>query len=190
MERFSYSYSREEIYQAVWSEPIRDACKTFGVTEIALAKVCWRMNVPRPKHGYWLRRSIGQELPRKPLPATAPDTPTRFEGDRWVEPAPEPSRPATEKPKPQPIAVEPIVVPETLGTLHPCLAGALDDIRGGSKHLWECHRWRGTIPILVSEGSLDRALRVMSALMFALETRRWKVEVLPLTNALPEGGRY
>jgi hypothetical protein len=54
-----FSYSREEIYAAVWSQPLRDACKQFGVSDVGLSKVCRRLDIPRPKRGYWLRRSIG-----------------------------------------------------------------------------------------------------------------------------------
>jgi len=188
MERFSFT--REQIYAAVWSEPMRDACKQFGVTAVALAKVCRRLNVPRPRQGHWLRKSIGHEPPKKALPAAGADTPLRWEGERWVEPAPEPPRPATEKLPPPRLAVEPMVVPETIGKLHPRLAGAMNEIRKASKQIWEFRRWRRTVPVVASEAALDRALRIMNALMFALEGRDWKVEVRAERDASPDGGRY
>jgi len=58
------------------------------------AKVCRRLNIPRPKHGYWLRRSIGQDPPNRALPAAGPDTPQTWEGERRVAPAPGGEAPA------------------------------------------------------------------------------------------------
>jgi hypothetical protein len=91
-------------------------------------------------------------------------------------------RDATEKSKPPPIVIEPIVVPETISKLHPCLKDAMADIRRASKNVFQHRRWRGTIPVLASEAALDRALRIMNALMLTLEARGWHVEVRARPN--------
>jgi hypothetical protein len=173
MERFSHS--REEIYEAVWSAPMRDACKRFGVTDVALGKVCKRLNVPRPKQGYWQRRAIGQTPPTVPLPTVIPGAPTRWEGERSIEPKRVVATP-TETP---PVSVEPIPVPDVIEDLHPALKAVIPDMRRVSKDLWGFHRWNGTIPVLASEAMLDRALRIMNALLHALEARGHRFEVTP-----------
>jgi hypothetical protein len=166
---------------------MRDACKKFGISDVALAKICRRMSVPRPRQGYWLRRSIGQDPPRKPLPTAGPDTPSRWEGERWVDPEPLPA-PAT--PEPPAIAVDPIVVGAVLGKLHPGLSVAMDAVREASKAIWEFRRWRRTVPVLASYASLDRALRIMNTLMHALDDRGWRVEVRMERSGGPDGTRF
>lgn len=46
---------REEVYAAVWSEPVRDAARKFGVSDVMLRKICRKLNVPLPPQGYWVR---------------------------------------------------------------------------------------------------------------------------------------
>lgn len=174
MERFSYS--REEIYAAVWAQPMRDACKQFGISDVAFAKVCRRLKVPRPKHGYWLRKSIGQDPPKKALPAAGPETPQTWEGQRWREPAPSPSAPGAESSRParDPTLDEHIEVPDTIGELHPILLASAKLLeKPGAAARWE----RPCVSINVSPPLLDRALRIMQALFLALEKRGLRVEV-------------
>ena len=171
MERFSYS--REELHAAVWSAPMRDACKRFGVSDVALGKVCRRLNVPRPKQGYWQRHAIGKAEPTVPLPPAAPGAPARWEGQRMTDPEPNATAPAEAAPAP----VDPIPVPGALGKLHPALSATMAEIVRVSKDIWTSHRWNGAIPVLASSASLDRGLRIMNALYMALETRGHRVEV-------------
>ena len=51
--------SVEELYQLVWEQPIHALAKEFGLSDVGLAKVCKRHNIPRPERGHWatLRRS-------------------------------------------------------------------------------------------------------------------------------------
>ena len=174
IERFSYS--REEMFAAVWAQPMRDACKRFGISDVALAKICRRLKVPRPNHGYWLRRSIGQDPPRKALPAEGPDTPPRWEGQRWREPVPDPPAPGAESSRParDPRLDERIEVSDTVAELHPVLRAStrLLEKRGAAAR-WE----RPCVSIDVSPPLLDRALRIMHALFLALEKRGLRVEV-------------
>jgi hypothetical protein len=40
----------------------------YGVSDVALAKVCKRLGVPKPGIGYWNRVQHGQTPRRPPLP--------------------------------------------------------------------------------------------------------------------------
>lgn len=64
--------SRSELYDRVWQEPMLKIAKEFGVSSSYLARVCTRLNVPRPKRGYWARIAAGQRAPKATLPEALP----------------------------------------------------------------------------------------------------------------------
>ena len=49
------SLTREALYELVWSKPMRELAPTLNITDVGLAKMCKRLNIPRPKQGYWLK---------------------------------------------------------------------------------------------------------------------------------------
>jgi hypothetical protein len=63
-------YSRQELYDLVWSTPASKLAPDFGISDVALAKRCTKLNVPRPSLGYWAKVAAGQTPPKKPLPPT------------------------------------------------------------------------------------------------------------------------
>lgn len=66
------NFSRQELYQRVWSEPLTAVAKDVGLSSNALAKICNRLLVPYPPRGYWAKKGVGKAPSRPPLPA-APD---------------------------------------------------------------------------------------------------------------------
>jgi hypothetical protein len=60
--------SREDMYELVWSKPMRDLAKDFGISDVALAKRCKSLGIPVPGRGYWARVDAGQELHKPKLP--------------------------------------------------------------------------------------------------------------------------
>ncbi len=63
-------YSRQELYDLVWSTPASKLAGEFGISDVAIAKRCKKLNVPRPSLGYWAKVAAGQTLPKTPLPPT------------------------------------------------------------------------------------------------------------------------
>src|SRR5438067_10408421 len=61
--------TREELYKLVWSKPITIVAKEFGMSDVGLAKVCTKLNVPKPYRGYWQLVEAGRSLTISPLPA-------------------------------------------------------------------------------------------------------------------------
>lgn len=58
-------FSREELFVLVWEKPTRDVAKELGVSDVAVGKLCARLQVPKPPRGYWARvRSL--KTPRRP----------------------------------------------------------------------------------------------------------------------------
>ena len=46
-------YDRHKLYEEIWSEPIQHVAKRYRISDVALAKVCRKLNIPRPGRGYW-----------------------------------------------------------------------------------------------------------------------------------------
>jgi len=66
--------SREQLYEEVWQTPIHRLCSKYGLSDVGLAKVCRRMDIPRPPRGYWRRRTTGAKTRRPPLQPAGEDT--------------------------------------------------------------------------------------------------------------------
>jgi AcrR family transcriptional regulator len=63
------AFSREELYQRVWSKPLRLVAEELGVSGNALAKICSRLLVPYPSRGHWSKVNGGKAPVRPSLPA-------------------------------------------------------------------------------------------------------------------------
>lgn len=62
---------RRELYDLVWSQPLRTLSERFGISDVALRKCCQRSAIPTPERGYWARKDAGKEtfvtaLPERP----------------------------------------------------------------------------------------------------------------------------
>jgi hypothetical protein len=44
--------TRQALYDQVWSTPMTKLAKEYGISDVALAKICKKLNVPYPQRGY------------------------------------------------------------------------------------------------------------------------------------------
>lgn len=76
------TFQRDQLYDEIWSVPILQLAKQYGLSDVGLAKICTKMKIPRPPRGYWAKRSYGQPT-TKPILRPAPaDTPTEITVNR------------------------------------------------------------------------------------------------------------
>ena len=61
-------YEREKLYDEVWAEPVSIVAKRYGVSDVALHKICKRLNIPVPPRGYWAKIRSGEKIKKTPLP--------------------------------------------------------------------------------------------------------------------------
>ena len=59
--------SRQELFEQVWSQPRTKLAKMFGVSDVAIAKVCRKHDIPLPGLGYWAKAAAGKAPPRPKL---------------------------------------------------------------------------------------------------------------------------
>lgn len=61
-------YDPKTLYDQVWAQPVQVVAKSYGVSGVAIAKTCRKLQIPIPPRGYWARIRTGQKLRRPPLP--------------------------------------------------------------------------------------------------------------------------
>lgn len=139
------------------------------------------MDIPKPPPGYWRRIETGQKIKIPPLPSPKEKTLLRT----WIYPHVEVE--ITDPQTAELLAFETqtenkITVPETLKDPHTLIAAykakrekrAAKKTRDVSDDLDETDDF---LNIYVSDGSLERALRMMDAVLKALESRGYKIRV-------------
>jgi len=65
------TFTREEFYNEVWSAPMVKLANKFGFSDVGLAKLCKKHQIPRPPRGYWAKLEFGKAPPKPPLPECA-----------------------------------------------------------------------------------------------------------------------
>jgi hypothetical protein len=155
--------TRAELYEKIWATPMRTLAKEFGMSDVGLAKICRKHNIPVPPVGYWRRKETGYRVNR-------PQLPNSKEGveflDIYIR---EKLHPEFEELTRQ--AAPEVAIPNELSHAlalksEKLLAPGKLNQRGLviSKN--------GALPhILVSGEQLPRALKVLNALLLALEAR-------------------
>lgn len=64
-------FTRQQLYDLVWSEPKSQLSKRLGISDVGLSKVCKKGNIPTPGLGYWAKLDAGKNVIRPPLPPRA-----------------------------------------------------------------------------------------------------------------------
>ncbi len=112
--------AREELYEMVWSEPITHIAKRLGASDVAISKICRKMNVPRPPRGHWARVQHGYPTSQPPLPKAKPETP-----QEWVLTPQGPRQAFSDSD----VDIPTIQVPEKLGKPHRTLLTIRTELR-------------------------------------------------------------
>lgn len=75
-------FTRKELYELIWSQPMRTVAASIGISDVALAKQCKKANIPVPNRGYWARQHAGKPTVQIPLPPRFPGSSDRIGGSR------------------------------------------------------------------------------------------------------------
>lgn len=158
--------TREQLYEQVWTTPMRHLARSYGLSDVGLAKLCKRHAIPTPPVGYWTKVAHGKAVERPVLPAAENAADAKIVID--------PSMGASHR---LPVPTFEVTVSETLMAPHPLVkatAAALRRAKPDEQGLLRPDDTSG-LPIAVSRGSRDRALRLLNALVKALEARSHQV---------------
>ncbi len=177
--------SRQDLYELVWSKPMSELAKDFGLSDVALAKRCRKLGIPVPGRGYWARVTAVQSPRQSPL---KPREETPLDRSALAFHAPS-ERPDGEKPTPARSA-EVNALRERIAILKPPVSTnhnpqfpavkrtALLKNRPWKRELnWNRGEKSGTaVRIETSDLVIDRALRIADCLLIAAETLGWNFD--------------
>ena len=175
-------YERNKLYEEVWAEAVTTVAKRYGISDVALRKRCKQLAVPLPPLGYWARVAAGKKPPTPPLPKYSGQTEIvrqRFVSEDAGETDPEHLIARREfKMRPE----NRMVVAKTLDMPHPLIAAterALRRPKGRDPRDLQT-KGRQSLDLCVSDGSVQRALRIMDALVKALDARGMPLRIIEL----------
>lgn len=60
--------TRKKLYDLVWTKPMTRLSKEFGFSDVGLAKICRKHDIPLPERGYWAKLDAGHHVPKRSLP--------------------------------------------------------------------------------------------------------------------------
>jgi hypothetical protein len=193
VEASTTTISREELYDLVWTMPMMRLADIYDISDVGLAKMCRRLRVPRPPVGYWQRVAVGQKISRTPLRAVPRGLETRLatvtlrgrieQPDQVETSFMQRIRAFEEAPEnrievPTGLESAPKIVKRTVKELRPRKRRvAYSDYYGPPRD-----PVRDILDLRVTEPTLPRALRIMSALVHAFEQRGLMVVSEPPTK--------
>lgn len=61
-------FSRDQFHALVWSKPMTHLAREFGLSDVALHKICRKHSIPTPPLGWWAKQQAGKPVRRTPLP--------------------------------------------------------------------------------------------------------------------------
>lgn len=173
------TFTREQFYERVWSTSAVQLAKELGVSDVAIAKVCEKYNIPKPSLGYWAKLQHGKKVKKPPLPKLAdPKSQTislNAQSSRWTLLSDE----AKAKLRAQKREDHKVVVPEKLDTPHPLVERTERSLRSSAADNEGLVRpkAKGCLHVAVGTETIDRAMRIMDALLKAIEERGMRVTV-------------
>lgn len=190
----SIRISREELFEKVWAQPTTKLAQEFGISDVALGKICKKLNIPRPPQGYWLRKS------RKGPPAL-PRTkgPTEHHISKWI--APEHELNISQKTERENL-IDQEKLPENFlqvgeedEELHRLVARTQKQLlKAAAKKTTTDRSWvkgrDNSLDVRVSPPLINRAIRIMNALVVGLEKRKYAVTVKEGRTCVSVLGEY
>lgn len=63
---------RTDLYVLVWEKPVTHVAKEFGISDVAVRKICVKHEIPTPPLGYWAKLQHGKKVSKTPLPPLKP----------------------------------------------------------------------------------------------------------------------
>ncbi len=189
MREHSKRVTREELYVAVWSKPARLVATELGISDVALAKICRKLKIPKPGLGYWRRIETGSKLKRPPLPPLPPhgvdfvDINPALHGSKRT--LPNGSNPAANYS--EDLAQ---LIPQSLDRAHPAILKAKQWIDRGVRmdsYGLQAPSGEPVLAVRVGRSCSDRALRFLAGLVSALHQKGLGLVRHQLANVLGFG---
>jgi len=170
--------SREELYRLVWSKPVVQIAKDLGISDVGVAKICKKLNIPKPGLGYWAKKQYGKRTRQKPLSPLKSGVPEKYTIKGSMDPNLNLTSEFIEKQKVfEGKQVNKIVVKQALRNPHTLVQQSKSRLGEGYAYQGRYSGGRNCLDISVGEDSIRRSLLIMDALVKALENRGFPVSI-------------
>ena len=60
--------NRQDLYDLVWTTPLKAVAGQFGISDVGLRKICVRASIPTPEREYCARKEAGKPTTLAKLP--------------------------------------------------------------------------------------------------------------------------
>ena len=154
---------REQLYELVWSEPISKIGPRLGVSDVAIAKICKKLDVPRPPRGYWACLAHGYKMLKPPLPQLKKGAAEAY----ILDPISRPNKTLTQPDR----LIPTVTVKSKVNRFHPVVVQLRSRLAKGNEDKFHRICTRPSTGISVSKKTLPRTCRILDALIRELEKR-------------------
>jgi hypothetical protein len=173
----SDTWTREALYELVWSQPMVKLADRFGVSSSYMARVCTLLNVPRPERGYWAKLAVGKAPERPALPA-----PRLGDALEWVRGGALPRRARTKPQVTAPVTRRRRIARSELPAWHALLRGVKTHFETGrlsysGGYLKPSKRL--LVDLVVTKNGLDKALTFTNDLLLSFQARGYCAVIAP-----------
>ncbi len=173
--------TREELFTKVWERPMTKVAADFGISDVALKKICDKHRIPVPGRGYWARMAAGKPVKtaifRKVADAGLDRIVIRGGPDRNL---PKPVRQARQAAKTRESKPEnKIEVAKSSGELHPIVArtsSKLSKVKISEKGLAKA-QGPTFFNVEVAPVSIERTTTYLNSLVSAIQARGWRLKI-------------
>jgi hypothetical protein len=183
------TYVRADLYEAVWSTPVTKVAKTFGISDVALRKVCQKLGVPLPAAGHWAKVAHGKPTRRPPLPKG--DYPAEYRSTRQVEPEDEELRRRLAEAPPLELLPVAFIERRNLEDCHRLVQRTAASLAKGhvDERGWPMTRGANVPSVCTTPPSQHRALMALDLVLQALSAAGLKVLESDGLHVVVEGYR-
>jgi hypothetical protein len=151
--------SRKELYEKIWQTPTTKLAEAFGLSDVALGKICKKYLIPKPPLGYWAKLAHGKRVAQTPLSTIDnPGLEVIKIGKKTPHSTIERVKSSTSMNDVQ------VVVPERLTSPHPLMRWTMDALKSEVADQTGILRAGidGCLNVSVGRQSVGRAMRIMN----------------------------
>lgn len=167
---------RRELYRLVWEQPVLRLAKTYGLSDVGLAKICRKHDISRPPRGYWAKLQHGQRPAQTPLPKHERDEEIKLR-DLDRDGAFDLSEDTRQQIEAERQPAQRIEVAEDLRGCHKLVSRANQQMQSArtDEHKMILRPDEPVLDIRSSKANLRRALLILDAVLKAMEQRGYEV---------------
>ena len=170
-------FTREILYEQVWNTPSTKLARSYGMSDVALGKICKKHHIPKPPLGYWAKISHGQKVERTPLPNVEDETLKVIRIFKREATGNQSRSVDNIEPSERQFDGQSVQVPDRLTSPHALIERTLKSIRSSKREINGILRPADPhcLNVAVSKNSVHRAMLIMNTLIKALEDRGYDI---------------